>query len=218
LSNINSTTALATLIEREMKISGLQPGKYPATAFAAYLELLTQWNKAYNLTAIRDHKKMITHHILDSLSVLPYLNGEYCMDIGTGAGLPGLILALSTPERYWYLLDSNQKKIRFVNQAIMELNIHNIETICCRIEDFHSDKYFSTIISRAFGRLSKFYQLSRHLLSPNGKLLAMKGADISEELAEMGQGTINMQVHTLRVPGITGRRSLVEINVLPTVN
>ena len=199
-------------------MSGLQPDQYPVTAFAEYLELLTQWNKAYNLTAIRDHEKMITHHILDSLSVLPFLNGGHCLDVGTGAGLPGLILALTTPEIQWILLDSNQKKICFVNQAIMELKICNIETICCRIEDFHPEKIFSTIITRAFGRLSKFYRLSRHLLSPNGTLLAMKGTGISEELAELDQRTVTAQIHTLRIHGITGQRSLVEINALPPVN
>lgn len=199
-------------------MSGLQPEKYPVTVFAAYLELLTQWNKAYNLTAIRDHKKMITHHILDSLSVLPYLHGNRCLDVGTGAGLPGLILALTAPEKQWFLLDSNQKKVRFVNQAILELDIQNIETVCSRVEEYKPDKPFSTVITRAFGRLRKFYQLSRHLLSPDGKLLAMKGTEFSEELADLDQETVKAQVHPLWINGITGQRSLVEINALPPVS
>lgn len=217
MSGPASTTELATLITTELAMSGLQPGEYPVTAFAAYLELLAQWNNAYNLTAIRDQKKMITHHILDSLSVLPYLHGNRCLDVGTGAGLPGLILALTAPETQWVLLDSNHKKVRFVNQVIMDLNIRNIETVNSRVEEYNTDKLFSTVITRAFGRLRKFYQLSRHLLSPNGKLLAMKGTEISEELMELDLSTVKAQVHILPDHGKTGQRSLVEMNALPPV-
>lgn len=217
MSDLDSTKELATLIKTELAKSGLQPDEYPVTVFAAYLELLMQWNKAYNLTAIRDQKKMITHHILDSLSVLPYLHGNRCLDVGTGAGLPGLILALTAPEKQWVLLDSNHKKVRFVNQVILELTIQNIETVCSRVEDYNTDKLFSTVITRAFGRLRKFYRLSRHLLSPNGKLLAMKGTEISEELMELDPSTVKAQVHILPDHGKTGRRSLVEMNALPPV-
>ena len=215
LSQPDSTTALATLLKTEMEISGLRPDKYPVTGFIAYLGLLTQWNKAYNLTAIRDHKKMITHHIMDSLPVLPYLNGDRCLDVGTGAGLPGLILALATPAKHWVLLDSNNKKIRFVNQVILELNIQNVETVCSRVEEYNTDKLFSTIITRAFGRLNKFYHLTRHLLLPNGKLLAMKGNEISEELAELDKNAMQVQVHNLHVPGANKQRTLLEIRSFP---
>ena len=217
MSELDSTTELAKLIKTEMAKAGLQPDEYPVTEFAAYLELLMQWNKAYNLTAIRDQKKMITHHILDSLSALPYLNGNRCLDVGTGAGLPGLILALTAPEKQWVLLDSNHKKVRFVNQVIMELNIQNIETVNLRVEEYNTDNLFSTVITRAFGRLRKFYQLSRHLLAPNGKLLAMKGTELSEELEELDLSTVKTQVHILPEHGNTGQRSLVEMNALPPV-
>lgn len=198
-----------------MEISGLQPDKYPVSAFAAYLELLTKWNKAYNLTAIRDHKKMITHHLLDSLSVLPYLNGNRCLDVGTGAGLPGLILALTTPEKQWVLLDSNHKKICFVNQAIMELKIQNIETICSRVEDYNTDKPFSTVITRAFGSLTLALKRTKHLLTSATNLLVMKGEDIVQELEELDKNVMQVQVYNLHVPGAIRQRTLVEIKDFP---
>ena len=200
-----------------MEISGLQPGKYPVTAFAAYLELLTQWNKAYNLTGVRDQKKMITHHILENIPVLPYLNGNCCLDVGTGAGLPGLILALTTPEKQWFLLDSNHKKVRFVNQAILELNIPNIETVYSRVEDYNTDHLFTTVISRAFGSLKLTFDRTRHLLSSATSLLVMKGEDVMQELKELDESAMQVQVHTLHGAGVSKQRTLIEIRAIPAL-
>lgn len=154
---------------------------------------------------------MLAYHVLDSLSVLPYLQGEHCLDIGTGAGLPGLILALARPETHWVLLDSNHKKIRFVNHAILGLKIDNANTVCSRVEKFNTGRKFSTIITRAYGSLIKVYQNARHLLSPDGRLLAMKGADISAELEELKNAGITTHVHKLEVPGVDKGRCLVEM-------
>jgi len=154
---------------------------------------------------------MLAHHILDSLSVLPYLHGEHCLDIGTGAGLPGMILALARPETHWVLLDSNRKKIRFVNHAILELKLNNVEAVCTRVERFKYSRNFSTIITRAYGSLVTIYRHARHLLSPDGRLLAMKGTDISAELAELEEAAITKHVHILNVPGVDKGRCLVEI-------
>lgn len=218
MSSPDSISEFISLITTGLENSGLQPGDYPVTAFATYLDLLERWNRAYNLTGIRDRKSIITHHILDSLSVLPFVHGERCLDVGTGAGLPGLILALATPAKQWNLLDSSHKKIRFIRQAITELNICNIEAVCSRVEDYNTDRPFSTVITRAFGSLEKFYLLSRHLLAPGGKLLAMKGADISEELAGLDQEMVNVHIHPLKIRSITEQRTLVEINALQSAD
>ncbi len=196
----------------------LPPEQQPVASYLRYLDLLQQWNAAYNLTAIREPEKMITHHVLDSLSVLPYLHGKQCLDVGTGAGLPGLILALAEPERSWTLLDSNHKKIRFVNQAVIELKLKNVVTVCKRAELYRAEPLFSTIITRAFASLEVIYKQTRHLLAPDGKLLAMKGDDIADELAVLDHDTLRVQTHPLTVPGIREGRQLVEISALPGMN
>jgi 16S rRNA (guanine527-N7)-methyltransferase len=214
LSDPHSPDQLIDSIRDGLTALGMQPEAHPVDTYIRYLQLLQKWNSAYNLTAIRDPEQMVTHHILDSLSVLPYLRGDDCLDVGTGAGLPGLVLALAAPEKHWILLDSNRKKIRFVNQAIIELKPGNVETVCIRAGQYRPDKLFSTIICRAFASLGTIYTQTRHLLAPGGSLLAMKGHDIHDELAGLDEGTVSVQIHTLNVPGIQEQRSLVEIKAL----
>jgi len=215
LSDPQSSNQLVNNIRHGLTALGMQPDAHPLDDYIRYIQLLQEWNSAYNLTAIREPGQMVTHHILDSLSVLPYLNGDRCLDAGTGAGLPGLILALAAPDKQWVLLDSSHKKIRFVNQAIIELKIPNVKTECVRAEQFSTEQLFTTIITRAFGSLNTIYTQTRHLLAPGGSLLAMKGSDIEEELATLEEGTVTVQVHTFNVPGIREPRSLVEIKALP---
>ncbi len=211
---MSDSTHLAGQIQEGLIKLGMQPDAHPVNAYLSYLTLLTQWNRAYNLTSVKKPERMLAYHILDSLSVLPFLHGEYCLDIGTGAGLPGLILSLARPETHWVLLDSNHKKIRFVNHAILELKIANAEAVCCRVERFNSsDRKFSTIITRAYGSLVTIYRHARHLLSPDGRLLAMKGTDISAELAELEEAAITRHVHKLEVPGVDKGRCLVEMMI-----
>ena len=210
---------LADRISAGIEALGQRPGQHPVDKYVSFLQLLQQWNQAYNLTAITDPEKMVTHHVLDSLSALPYLRGNHCLDAGTGAGLPGIILALTDPERQWVLLDSSRKKIRFVNQAIMELSLANVQTVCVRIEQYRPEQLFTTIITRAFGRLSEFYASSKHLLAPDGVLLAMKGGDISgeiEELKEAKDAPGFIQIHNLDVPGVEKERCLVEMGLPKT--
>ena len=218
MSSPDSISEFTTLITTGLENSGLKPADYPVTAFAAYLDLLERWNRAYNLTGIRERKKMVTHHILDSLSVLPFLHGDRCLDVGTGAGLPGLILALATPGKQWTLLDSNRKKIRFVRQAILELNICNIEAVCSRVEDYNTDKPFATVITRAFGRLNVAIDCTRHLLTSTTALMVMKGEDILPELEDLDKSTMQVKVHNIDVPGISKRRSLIEIRTVSTLS
>lgn len=193
----------------------------PLGSYLEYLHLLAQWNTAYNLTAIRDPKKMLAYHILDSLSVLPFIadrsDQEYrCLDIATGAGLPGIILALARPDLHWVLLDGNHKKTRFVQQAVLELEIKNIEIVCCRIEDYIPTSNFTTIVTRAFASLSVIFEHSHHLLAPRGKLLAMKTtAAAKKELEELQSRfpteAFSTQLVPLNIPGVAGSRSLVKI-------
>ena len=188
---------------------GLDPQACPCDAFIEYINLLAKWNHAYNLTGVREKKRMIHAHVLDSLAVLPYLRGNRCLDIGTGAGLPGFILALMQPEQAWTLLDSNGKKIRFLRQLLYEMKTENVEIIHSRAEKFLSSVAYSSIISRAFGTLDVFYRAVEHLSHPGTRLLAMKGKLPEQELREVAGFKKYISVQALQVPGIDAHRSLV---------
>ncbi|MEE9551928.1 MAG: 16S rRNA (guanine(527)-N(7))-methyltransferase RsmG [Gammaproteobacteria bacterium] len=219
MNDSSSINALTQQLSDGIASLGLQAAaQHPIDAYCSYMLLLAEWNKAYNLTAIREPAQMVAYHVLDSLAVLPYLHGDACLDVGTGAGLPGLILALAEPDKHWVLLDGNHKKIRFINQAVMELKLNNVEVICCRAEDFKPDKYFSTIISRAIGNLHCLYQCAFHLLLPSGRLFAMKGPEVNAEIAELNKTNVKSRVHLLDIPGVSSQRSLVELRVFPSGN
>lgn len=190
---------------------GLQNEDLPLQEYLSYIELLAQWNKAYNLTAVRDPEKMLAYHILDSLAILPFIQGNECLDIGTGAGLPGIILALARPDTHWVLLDGNSKKTRFVQQAVLALNLKNVEVIYSRIEHYEPENRFSTIVSRAFTSLAAFFECSHRLLTPEGILLAMKGSEPENEISGLSARAVSTRITQLVVPGVTGGRSLVEI-------
>lgn len=168
----------------------------------AYVELLAKWNKAYNLTAVRDPAEMVTRHLLDSLAVVPHFHGQRTIDVGTGGGLPGIPLALVFPERQFVLLDSNSKKTRFLIQAKATLGLENVTVVHERVEAFHDDDGFDCIITRAFAPVADILTGSRHLLTPQGEFLAMKGAVPEQELAAMPQGYCLVEVIPLRVPGL----------------
>ncbi len=180
--------------------------------YSQYLELLAKWNKAYNLTAIRDRESMLTSHVLDSLAVSPYAQGEECLDVGTGAGLPGLILAIANPGQFWTLLDSNTKKTRFVSQVVMELGLKNVEVVHKRIEEYDEPGSFDTVICRAYTSLQVFYQYCYRFLKPEGRLLAMKAAFPEEEIESLKRLTDNIEFHPIHVPGMAGNRGLVVIS------
>lgn len=174
----------------------------------AYLELLEKWNRVYNLTAIRDPKKMVSNHLLDSMAVLPHLWQGKWLDVGCGAGLPGVVLAVCRPEWRFTLLDSNSKKTSFVQQAIIELDIKNVSVNCLRVEEWTPQEKFDGIISRAFTELGEFIRVSRHLIVEGGRWAAMKGLP-EQELAGVPEGCRVDQVIPLQVPGLQAARSLV---------
>lgn len=174
----------------------------------AYVDLLHKWNKVFNLTAVRDKSEMVSHHLLDSLAVLPYLwNGRW-LDVGCGGGMPGLVLAMARPDWPFTLLDSNSKKTGFVQQAVIELGLSNVSVYCGRVEEWNPDCLFDGIISRAFAELGDFVRVSQHLLATNGHWAAMKGAP-EDELARVPAACEIERVIKLNVPGVDAARSLV---------
>lgn len=180
------------------------------TKIGDYLALLAQWNNAYNLTSVRDPQEMITRHILDSLAIRPYLSGKNILDVGTGAGLPGIPLALTEPDREFCLLDSNGKKTRFITQAVLTLQIPNVKIIQSRVEKFFPTNCFDSIVSRAFSSIADFIKLTKHLCCPEGYWLAMKGDYPNQELAEIREELATM-VYDLQVQGLDAKRHLVVI-------
>ncbi len=174
----------------------------------SYLGLLLKWNKVYNLTSIRQPGQMVSHHLLDSLTVLPHLWPGRWLDAGCGAGLPGLVLALVRPDWTFTMLDSNSKKTSFVQQAAIELGLRNVSVCCARVEDWQPERKFDGIISRAFAETTNFTALTRHLLVQEGKWVAMKGMP-DQELERLPAGVKLERIIPLRVPGLDAARCLV---------
>jgi len=175
----------------------------------AFVLLIEKWNKAYNLTAIRSREEMLRLHILDSLALLPFVSGNKIADIGTGAGLPGIPLAIFMPNQQFTLVDSNSKKTRFVQQAILELKLKNIEVVHSRVENLARPAEFDAVLSRAFASLDDIMKLTEYLLQENGVLIAMKGQKPQEELDSLKRPYL---VDMIVVPGIEAERCVVRIN------
>ncbi len=171
-----------------------------------YLLLIEKWNKAYNLTAVRQPAKMLTHHLLDSLSVLPHVRGLRVLDVGSGAGLPGIPLALAQPKWRLTLLDSNHKKTTFLRQAMIELKLTNVDVVCDRVETWTSPQPFDTVVSRAFSDLPEFLSLAGRLCAKTGVVVAMKGIYPHEELAQVPKNFQLCNVVSLNVPGLGAER------------
>ncbi len=175
-----------------------------------FLMLIQKWGKAYNLTAIREISGAIDLHLLDSLTVSPFLCGDRVLDVGTGAGLPGIPLAITNPDRQFVLLDSSAKKIRFVRHAIMELGLVNVEAVAARVEDYRPGAGFDTVLARAFASLSDIQSMTAHLLRSGGRVLALKGRYPRDEIEAL-QGAGDVRVHALAIPGLGVDRHLVEL-------
>jgi 16S rRNA (guanine527-N7)-methyltransferase len=202
--------ALADGIQR----LGLEVTPEQQSRLLDYIALLARWNRTYNLTAVRDPKEMVPVHLLDSLSVAAYVEGERVLDLGSGGGLPGIPLAVIQPRRQFTLLDANAKKTRFLRQVVAELGLDNVEVFRGRAESYRPDPGFDCVTTRAFGELSDILSLAEPLLRDGrGLVLAMKGRRPDEPLA--GLGPVDVSLLPLRVPRLDRERHLVLIRINP---
>lgn len=189
---------------------GISLSEEQANRLISYLNLLIKWNKVYNLTSVRDPEQMVTRHVIDSLSVLPYLQAESLLDVGTGAGLPGIPVAIMCPDMPVTLLDSNSKKTRFLLQAKAELNLHNVTVVHGRVEQV-SLPQFAIITARAFATIEEIIRLAGHHCADGGSLVLMKGVYPEQELSYRGDAFVLKDVITLEVPESDGERHLVRL-------
>ncbi len=179
---------------------------------AAYLALLAKWNKTYNLTAIREPARMVTHHLLDALAVVPHLPanaGLRILDVGSGGGVPGIPLAIARPDAHVAMIDSNHKKAAFLMQAAIELGLPNVESHAVRVEDYAPTAPFDVVISRAFSDLAAFAAVAAPHVAQHGRMFAMKGVHPDEELASLPQEFVVLAAPALEVPGLDASRHLV---------
>ncbi len=186
----------------------------PADAVArlcAYIGLLERWNRVYNLTAVRRPEDMVSRHLLDSLSILSWVRGPRVLDVGSGAGLPGIPLAVARPHWEFYLLDSNGKRTRFMQQAIAELQLTNVKVVHCRLQDYYPEIKFASLVTRAYTTLAEFTADSARLCAADGCLLAMKGVYPHEELGHLSPAWQVVGVYRLKVPGLDAERHLVHL-------
>ncbi|HEU4483993.1 MAG TPA: 16S rRNA (guanine(527)-N(7))-methyltransferase RsmG [Povalibacter sp.] len=190
---------------------GIALSETQATALIRLLDELDDWNQRMNLTAIRERPHQITKHLLDSLSIQSFLHGNRVCDIGTGAGFPGIPLAIVNPDREFTLVDSTAKKLKFIDHVAQLLNLHNITTVHTRAETYRPDARFDVVVSRAVGPVNQFVQWAGHLCVGGGRLLAMKGRYPHDELGKLPNGWKLAAVHKLEVPGLDEERHLVEI-------
>lgn len=200
--------ALQTQLEQGIAALGLTLPAEAISRLLDYLALLQRWNAAYNLTAIRDPAEMVSRHLLDSLAILPYVQGETLADLGTGPGLPGIPLAIAAPGRQILLVDSNGKKVRFLREAIRALKLEGVRALQSRVEEVEGS--FDCVTARAFASLADMLAWGGHLLAPGGVWLAMKGKTPEEELAGVPSTFAVRGIHALAVPGLgSAERHLV---------
>jgi len=202
---------LGRRLEKGAAELGLALGRGDRSKLLQYLALLEKWNQVYNLTAIRDKGKMVSGHLLDCLAVIPHVPGTRVLDVGSGAGFPGIPIAVARPDIQVALLDGNHKKAAFLRQAVADLQLKNASVVCERVEEWQAAEKFDCIISRAFAEIAEFIALTSHLLAPGGVLAAMKGVHPFEELERLPPGFRLRQVHALAVPGLGAERHLVLI-------
>lgn len=207
----NLETDLSQKLEILLKQTALLLTDQQKTQLVKLVLLLNKWNKAYNLTSVRDPMEMLVKHILDSLMVSPYLQGMRFIDVGTGPGLPGLPLAIVNPDKEFFLLDSLGKRISFIRNAVRELGLTNVEPVLSRVEEFHPDHQFDGVLSRAFASLKDMTDWCHHLPNENGLFYALKGQYHEDEVQELDVKFNIQQVIKLSVPELEGERHLVLI-------
>ncbi|WP_371375472.1 16S rRNA (guanine(527)-N(7))-methyltransferase RsmG [Thalassotalea aquiviva] len=201
------TAKLQALIAK----SGLELTKVQVEKLVAYVQLLDKWNKAYNLTSVRDPEEMLVKHILDSLMNGPYLQGQRFIDVGTGPGLPGIPLAILYPEKNFVLLDSLGKRITFLRQVVFQLKLDNVTPVLSRVEEYQPEQPFDGVLSRAFASLEDMLTWCHHLVDQAGAFYALKGQYPQDELASLPQGFALNDSYVLDVPELEGERHLIKL-------
>ncbi|MDP5031167.1 MAG: 16S rRNA (guanine(527)-N(7))-methyltransferase RsmG [Paraglaciecola sp.] len=194
-----------------LKDSDIQPNVEQVEKLVAYVLLMHKWNKAYNLTSVREPEQMLIKHIVDSIVVAPFLTEDNYIDVGTGPGLPGIPLAIMCPEKYFVLLDSLGKRVRFMKQVAYELKLNNIEPIQSRVEDYQPLIHIQGVISRAFASLKDMLHWCQHLVDSQGVFLALKGQLPRDELKEIGDDFNITEIIALSVPNLVGERHIIKI-------
>ncbi|AXC81138.1 16S rRNA (guanine(527)-N(7))-methyltransferase RsmG [Salmonella enterica subsp. salamae] len=198
-------------LSRLLDEAGISLTDHQKTLLVAYVDMLHKWNKAYNLTSVRDPAEMVVRHILDSIVVAPYLQGQRFIDVGTGPGLPGIPLAIVLPDAHFTLLDSLGKRVRFLRQVQHELKLENITPVQSRVEAYPSEPPFDGVISRAFASLNDMVSWCHHLPGEKGRFYALKGQLPEDEIASLPDDFSVESVEKLRVPQLEGERHLVII-------
>jgi len=198
-------------LSRLLDEAGISLTDHQKNQLVAYVGLLDKWNKAYNLTSVRDPNEMLVRHILDSIIVAPYLQGSRFIDVGTGPGLPGIPLAIVCPESHFTLLDSLGKRVRFLRQVQHELKLDNVTPVQSRVEAFPAEPPFDGVISRAFASLNDMVSWCHHLPAANGHFYSLKGLAQKEEMESLPEGYDIVEVIELHVPRLEGERHLVVI-------
>lgn len=207
--SISDRASLYARLQAGLAELGLAPGADACERLLDYVELLTRWNTAYNLTAVREPGEMVTRHLLDSLAVAKLVRGDSLADLGTGAGLPGIPLAILAPERQHTLIDSNGKKVRFLREAVRALALANVRVEQSRVEDARGQ--FDCVSARAFATLGDMLRLGGHLLAPDGIWIALKGQLSKDEILGVPAGFVVADVIALAVPGLGAARQVAII-------
>jgi len=205
---------LSLQLEQAISASALSVSTEHQQKLIEFLRLLNHWNKAYNLTSVREPEKMLYVHILDSIVVSPFLLKQRFIDVGTGPGLPGIPLAILNPDKEFVLLDSLGKRIRFIKQVAYELSLTNIQAVQSRVEEFHPEARFDGVLSRAFASVSDMLNGCHHLVDTDGEFLALKGQYPDTEIAEMPSGFQLAASHSIDVPGLNAERHLITFKKL----
>ena len=200
---------LKKLLCEGAEIMDLTLSEHQTDQLLAYHELIGKWNKVYNLSAIRDPIESIKKHFLDSLSIVPFIRPGLLLDVGSGAGLPGIVIAIMRSNTNVFTIDSVGKKCRFMQTVKTELSLDNLTVINARVEGFNYDESFPQIVSRAFSSTIDTIEKTRHLISSDGRYLLMKGDNLNKENLQK----VNYKVHSLRVPYVSDKRTLLEINI-----
>jgi 16S rRNA (guanine527-N7)-methyltransferase len=211
-----SDELLAARLDEGQRSLGLALDLSQQQALVQYLGLLLRWNHAYNLSGIKEPERMLSLHLLDSLALVPFIDGSTILDVGSGAGLPGIPLAIALPSRQFILLDSNGKKSRFQFQAVTALGLDNVKVVNSRVENFQTSGQIDIVVTRAFSSLQQTLQWLMPILARQGRLLAMKGQYPQQEVSDIPPGFQLLAAHELDIPGMEGERHLLEIAAVKT--